>query len=143
MQLIRHKTPPNGWASLKNSEAALALRSDFNRTINALSLKRLTSLPANPDGDLKVKVNGVPVLKNKLVQLLVVLQLGVAVEQEDGVVLIGQTLFVKRLQVGGQIVDTEAEKGHEKCTKVIHIYEFFVGGYAGQIIGCSVGSLLL
>lgn len=49
----------------------------------------LTCLPANSDSDLKIEVDRVPVLENELVQLLVVLQLGVAVEQKDGVVLIG------------------------------------------------------
>ena len=49
----------------------------------------LTCLPANSDSDLKIEVDRVPVLENELVQLLVVLQLGVAVEQQDGVVLVG------------------------------------------------------
>ena len=42
---------------------------------------------------------------DELLQLGAVLQLGVAVEQQRGVVGVGQRLAVQRLQVGRQVVD--------------------------------------
>lgn len=42
---------------------------------------------------------------DELLQLRAVLELGIAVEQQRGVVGIGQGLAVQGLQVGGQVVD--------------------------------------
>ena len=54
-------------------------------------------MSANPDGDFQIEINGLPILEDEFIQLLIVLEFGVAVEQQDGVVLVRQTFLVQGL----------------------------------------------
>eukprot|EP00053_Salpingoeca_punica_P016664 m.158285 g.158285 ORF g.158285 m.158285 type:complete len:577 (-) comp17016_c0_seq1:20-1750(-) len=61
-------------------------------------------LPTDLDGGGKVKVE-VLVRHDELVQLVHPLELGVAVQEQSGVVLVGQLALVQGLQVVGEVVD--------------------------------------
>jgi len=75
-------------------------------------------LSANPDGDFQIKINGIPILEDEFVQLLIVLEFGVTVEQQDGVVLVCQTFLVQGLKVRRQVVNSKSIKS----TKLVEIY---------------------
>lgn len=60
-------------------------------------MTEITGLPAHSDSCLEVEVQ-VFVRHDELIQLGHVLQLGVAVEQQCRVVLVGELLLVKRLR---------------------------------------------
>jgi hypothetical protein len=66
-------------------------------------------LSANSDGNLQIEIDRVSIFEDELVQLLVVLQLGVAVQEKDRVLFVGQALFVQGLEVCRQILDPETD----------------------------------
>ncbi len=79
-------------------------------------------MSAYPNGDFQIKINGIPILEDELVQLLVVLEFCVAVEQKDRVILIRQTLFVQGLKVRRQVVNSKPVKSTNYNHNSIIIY---------------------
>lgn len=65
-------------------------------------MRVVAGLAADLDGRGQIKVEMVVGVEETR-QLALVLQLGVAVQQQRGVVFVGQVLHVQRLQVAGQV----------------------------------------